>query len=386
MSAGSGLGRGETDAAAIDAALEAMASCGGAHADLALVFLAGDASARAHQILHAVRRITGARAVIGCSGAGVLTEKSEVEGDPAVAVLAIDDDRLVATPFLIEDQASRHALGLDVAQRVEATVAEGGCLIVLPDARGLDPRVLLGGLQEAVGFVPVVGAVAAGEPLFEMFNTDAVVGGLAGLAVAGRQPLIAVAQGCTPIGDPYVITRAEEHVIHEIGSRPAVTVLREAIMTVPDAQERIPRAGLFAGLAMDPSKSPLERGDFLIRNLAGMDPASGAIAVGERVQVGQTIQFQLRDAQASREDLRSALADLARRLDGRRPAFGCYFDCAGRGQGLFGLPDHDVTMIRAELGEFPLVGFFGNGEFAPVGRRNFFHTYTGALVVFPSAD
>jgi small ligand-binding sensory domain FIST len=129
--------------------------------------------------------------------------------------------------------------------------------------------------------------------------------------------------------------------------------------------------------------SPLERGDFLVRNLVGVDQSSGAVAVAERVRVGQTLQFQIRDAEASREDLRAMLDELAGRLGGRRPAFGCYFDCAGRGCGLFGVPDHDVTLIREKLGEFPLIGFFGNGEFAPIGRRNFFHNYTGALVVFP---
>jgi small ligand-binding sensory domain FIST len=97
------------------------------------------------------------------------------------------------------------------------------------------------------------------------------------------------------------------------------------------------------------------------------------------------VQFQIRDAEASRDDLRSMLDDVAARLSGRRPAFGCYFDCAGRGRGLFGVPDHDVTLIRERLGDFPLIGFFGNGEFAPIGRRNFFHNYTGALVVFPEA-
>jgi small ligand-binding sensory domain FIST len=107
------------------------------------------------------------------------------------------------------------------------------------------------------------------------------------------------------------------------------------------------------------------------------------VAVAERVRVGQTVQFQIRDAEASREDLRAMLDEVAGRLGDRRPAFGCYFNCAGRGRGLFGVPDHDVTLIRERLGEFPLVGFFGNGEFAPLARRNFFHNYTGALVVFP---
>ena len=113
--------------------------------------------------------------------------------------------------------------------------------------------------------------------------------------------------------------------------------------------------------------------------------ASGAVAVAERVRIGQTLQFQIRDAEASRQDLREMLDVLAERLHGRRPAFGCYFDCAGRGRGLYGVPDHDVSLIRERLGEFPLVGFFRNGEFAPIGRRNFFHNYTGALVIFPEA-
>ena len=166
---------------------------------------------------------------------------------------------------------------------------------------------------------------------------------------------------------------------------PGAGILSEAIRANPETEARIRHAGVFAGLAMDPAKSPLERGDFLVRNLVGADQSKGALAVAERVRVGQTLQFQIRDAQASREDLREMLDELAERLQGRRPAFGCYFDCAGRGRGLFGVADHDVTLIRERLGEFPLVGFFGNGEFAPIGRRNFFHNYTGALVIFPEA-
>jgi small ligand-binding sensory domain FIST len=243
---------------------------------------------------------------------------------------------------------------------------------------------LLAGLAQRLGPVPVLGAVAAaaGEPI-ELCDTRTLTGGLAGLALSGPVPLIGVAQGCMPIGEPYVITRAERNVVHQIAGRPALEILREAIDTVENAEERIPRAGVFAGLAMDPAKSPLERGDFLVRNLMGVDSTSGAVAVAELVRPGQTIQFQLRDAKTSREDLEATLAVLQTRLNGRRPAFGCYFNCAGRGRGLYGEPDHDVTLIRQRLGEFPLTGFFGNGELAPVGRQNFFHNYTGALLLIP---
>lgn len=384
--AGSGIAVSPSLATAVlDAATAAMERGGLSHGQVALVFLSGDARAAAHEILHVVRRVTGARTVVGCSGVGVLTEQREIEGDSAAAVLVIQDDRLVATPISIESLNRGGAeLAREIADSAEATLAEGGSLLLLPDPRGFDPKALLGGLAEALGPVPVLGAVAAGtgEPI-ELCNTQTLAGGLAGVAVSGPVPLIGVAQGCAPIGEPYVVTRAERNVVQQIAGRPALEVLREAMHTVENAEERIPRAGIFAGLAMDPAKSPLERGDFLVRNLMGVDPKSGAVAVAELVRVGQTIQFQLRDATASREDLQATLASLRARLNGRRPVFGCYFNCAGRGQGLYGEPDHDVTLIREALGEFPLTGFFGNGELAPVGRQNFFHNYTGALLLIP---
>jgi small ligand-binding sensory domain FIST len=404
IAAGSGLAFGASaDDLALKAALQALGRSEGDHADLALVFVTPQAYPRAHELLHAVRRVTGARAVVGCSGAGVLTERMEVETafpsrwgssrpgpggsvetTSAVAVLVIRSERLVATPFLLEDQEGLGArLPEEVAEKVGPAVAEGGSLLVLPDPLGLAPRPLLDGLHEALGFLPVLGGVAAGPPFFEILNLDLTQGGIAGVALSGAEALIGVAQGCQPIGEPYVITRARDNVIQEIGSRPALLVLREALLSLDDPEERIGRAGIFVGLAMDPAKSPLERGDFLVRNLIGVDRQSGAVAVAERVRVGQTVQFQIRDAASAREDLDGTLQALERKLAGRKPAFGCYFNCAGRGEGLFGVPDHDVTLITKRLGEFPLIGFFGNGEFAPIGRRNFFHNYTGALVVFP---
>jgi small ligand-binding sensory domain FIST len=386
IAAGTGIAvGGAADNAALEASLEALERSGADRADLALVFVTGDAHTRAHEALHAVRRVTGAPVVLGCSGTGVLTERREVEDDLAVAVLAVRGERLVATPFSFERQGEQRDLGTELARRIGPTVAEGGCALVLPDAMGCNPPALLGRLHDALGFVPVLGAVAAGSPMFELYNTDAMEGALVGVALSGLAPVIGVTQGCTPIGEPYVITHAEGNVIQRIGSRPALEMLTEAIRANPDTQARIRQAGVFAGLAMDPTKSPLERGDFLVRNLVGADQSSGAVAVAERVRIGQTLQFQIRDAEASRQDLREMLDELAERLHGRRPAFGCYFDCAGRGRGLYGVPDHDVSLIREGLGEFPLVGFFGNGEFAPIGRRNFFHNYTGALVIFPEA-
>jgi small ligand-binding sensory domain FIST len=384
LHAGSGLStKASPDEAAAEAARQALAASGGDRADVVLAFATGVPDLPAPDLLRTVRRVTGARTVVGATGAGVLTERGEVEQVPAVAVLAVRHDRLLLAPGLVAGRETLDAdSGAELAEQVGAVVAEGGSLFVLPDAQ-CEPRELLAGLADRLGPIPVTGGIAAGAPAFEWCDGQVVQGGLAALAIGGPAPIIGVAQGCEPIGEPFVVTRGDGHVVRAIAGRPALDVLKDAIRSVPGYERRAPRAGIFAGLAMDPAKSPLERGDFLVRNLAGVDRESGAVAVAGDVRVGQTIQFQIRDAAAARQDLEAMLGRVRRALGGRRPAFGLYVNCAARGRGLFGLPDHDVGLIRARLGQCPLVGFFGNGEFAPVAGANFFHAYTGVLVVFP---
>src|SRR2546426_4981751 len=135
IAAGSGLASGgAADSIALEASLEALARSGADHADLALVFVTADTYPRAHELLHAVRRVTGARAVLGCSGAGILTDRREVEDESAVAVLGVRSERLVAPPFLVERQGDRHDLGTGLARRIGGSVARGGGA-VLPRGR-----------------------------------------------------------------------------------------------------------------------------------------------------------------------------------------------------------------------------------------------------------
>src|SRR2546422_6862524 len=156
VAAGSGLGVGSTaDNAALEASLRAVANSGADRADLALVFVTGDAYQHAHGLLHAVRRVTGAPVVLGCGGAGVLTETREVEGEPAVAVLVVRSERLVATPFLLKGQGERADLGTELAERIGATVAEGGRVLVFRHAVGCSPPALLTLLHESRAFVAV---------------------------------------------------------------------------------------------------------------------------------------------------------------------------------------------------------------------------------------
>lgn len=382
---GLAIGKGGADAA-IDASVQALEASGASHATLAVIFATPHYYPEAHACLHAVRRVTGAQTVLGVSGGGVLTLAREVEQEPAVAVLALSSDDLSITPFLLPQGELQDDVGRAVVEAVGCEAGSQRLLLTLPDVAGLNPPALFRGVEEALGsFCPMVGGVAAGDVSFELLNTEVGAGAMAGALLAGRFGLaIGVAQGCEPIGEPFVITQAEEHVIHEIAGRPAAEVLKDAVRAFGDLK-RV-QAGLFAGLAMNPAKSPLGRGDFLVRNLIGVDPDTGAVAVAERVRVGQTIQFQIRDGASAHDDLEEMLKRVSQELGTRRPAAGFYFNCLGRGQHLYGVPDHDVTLIRERLGDFPLIGFFGNGEIAPLGRQNFLHNYTGALVLLTEPE
>ena len=139
------------------------------------------------------------------------------------------------------------------------------------------------------------------------------------------------------------------------------------------------------GVVIDEYRAEPSQGDFLIRGVVGADPESGAMALGDEIEVGQTVQFHVRDADSADQDLRRALDRESAALGGRRPAGALLFTCNGRGSRLFSEPDHDAGLIAKMLGEIPVAGFFCAGELGPVGRRNFLHTFTASIALFPDA-
>ena len=207
------------------------------------------------------------------------------------------------------------------------------------------------------------------------------------LAIGGAYTLLSVvAQGAAPIGEPWTITEAEGNVLRTIGNRPPLDVLRDTLNALSDPMRSRAARNLLVGLAMDEYREQFNQGDFLIRNLVGVDPDSGAMAIGAEPELGQTIQFQVRDATAADEDLRRQLQLAQERVADVEVAGALLCTCNGRGQGLFGLPDHDARAISEALGPLPLAGFFCNGEIGPVGTRTYVHGFTASLALFVPAD
>jgi small ligand-binding sensory domain FIST len=258
---------------------------------------------------------------------------------------------------------------------------EPQALILLADPFTFPVDLLLRSLAAERPGLPVIGGMASAArapggnrlALNEQVFSDGAVGVLIGPGVTVSS---VVSQGCRPIGRPLAVTRAEGNIIYQLGGQPALQrLLQMAKDGTSERDVELINRGLHLGVVIDEHKADFGRGDFLIRNVIGADRSNGAIAVGDQVELGTTVQFHVRDADAADEDLRELLAD--RNADGV-----LLFTCNGRGSRLFAKPDHDAGVIGDLLGDPPMSGFFAAGEVGPVGGRNFVHGFTASMALF----
>ena len=355
--------------------------------ELAVLFVSSRYRAEWGPILREIRHTLGDPLILGCTAGGVLGVDRELESTPALSLVAAHLPRVELHPFTVSpaDLEEAHGLGFWI-EKLGATPAQAPVGILLPDPFTCDVMTLVPALNAAYPKMPLIGGLASGAQQASgnaLFLNDQIVAGAVGVLLTGDVTLqTIVAQGCRPIGRPYVITKAQDHLILELAGMPATEALRQLFLTLPPQDQALAQRALFLGLVMNEQQDTFRRGDFLIRNLMGIDPEAGALAIGDRVQVGQTVQFQLRDADASRDDLRSLLTEQAQPLR-RPPAAGALlFSCLGRGRDLYAEPHVDIRTIQAAIGQRPLAGFFCNGEIGPVGGRNFVHGFTASLGLF----
>lgn len=355
--------------------------------DLALFFASPDYDDYAELTAQAYRR-SAASVLVGCTGGGVITTGREIEDAPAVSILNL---MLPGAELHPKHAEYGEVAGLRTAESWRAWTGLApdrvNAWIVLADPFTFDAEFLIQGLSEAYPGRTILGGLASGSAdrrgtaLF--LNGEVFTSGAIALAVGGAYTVRAVvAQGAAPIGEPWTITDVEQNILKTVGNRRALDVLRDTVNALaPEMRARAAR-NLLVGLAMDEYRDRFEQGDFLIRNLVGADPQSGAIAVGALPQVGQTIQFQVRDAAAADQDLKRQLEAAKEALGGVEPAGALLCTCNGRGVGLFGSPDHDARAVAEMLGPIPLAGFFCNGEVGPVGSHVYLHGFTASLALF----
>jgi len=364
----------------------------GSPPDLAVVFISPHHAPAADGIAAEACRSLGTNNLIGCSGEAIAGTACEIEEQAAISVWLARWPGVRLT--LMHLRFNRTAEGGALEGWADELVGEWPAesfLIVLGEPFSFPADFLLERMNEDRPNVPVIGGMASGgaQPGENrlLFGPIVFDEGAVALHVSGPIRLkTVVSQGCRPIGRPFVVTKAERNVIYELGGKPALVQLREIFDTLPTSEQRLVQRALHVGRVVSEYKERFEQGDFLIRNVIGIDANSGAIAIGDYLRPGQTVQFHVRDQEAADAELRQLLADVRGKSE-TSPAGALLFTCNGRGTRMFSQPHHDAEAISRALGPLPLAGFFAQGELGPIGQQNFIHGFTASIGLFlPEAD
>lgn len=342
--------------------------------------------------------------VIGCGGGGIVgmdeNQAVEVEGNPALSLTVASLPGVEITPFqfLQQDLPDMDSSPEKWSNLMGVAMDKQPNFILLADPfsskinellEGLDyaypGSIKIGGLASSttMGIVSGLFYYSQQQPKQLFYNQGTI-----GVALSGNISVeTIVAQGCRAIGNTYQVTQGERNVILQLKDSndkvdTPLTFLRQLISSLSQADQELAQNSLFIGVARDEFKLELKQGDFLVRNLVGVDPKYGAVAVGDRIRPGQRIQFHLRDANTSAEDLETLLANYCNQADNLSPSGALMFSCLGRGEGLYRKPNFDSSLFQRYLRNTPLSGFFCNGEIGPVGGGTFLHGYTSVFGIF----
>ncbi len=377
---------------AVSTAARQLAPAG--EADLALVFASSSYASDLQRLLPLLRLKLKARHWLGCVGGGVVGTDAtgvahELEQEPALSVTLLRLPGADLVPFAIDTTELPDLDGPAEPWRAlvgDAARADSSLLLLVdPTCNAVND--LINGLDYAFADGVKVGGIACphsashGSLLFNDQVREGAVGCLIGGAWA-IEPVLA--QGCRPIGPVLEVEQAKRNVVLEVSDgelrRSPVAALQAILADLtPDEREQVKHA-LFLGVGRSDFNLANRRQNpsaFLVRNLIGVDPRNGAVAVAERMRVGQKVQFQLRDGDASRQEGRQLLAALADR-PGPQPLLALLFACLGRGQGLYGEADGDVSLCHEAFADLPISGVFCNGEIGPVGGTTHLHGYTAS--------
>ncbi len=383
----------------------------GEQPDLAFVFVSVAFASEYERLLPLLQTYMPVAHVVGCSGSGVIGMDdefpSEIETGPALSLTVahlpavnINSFHLTAADLPDLDsppQAWVDLIGIDPAEQ------PGFVLMADPFSSGTNE--LLQGLDFAYPGATKVGGLAGIESFSKYSGLFCAQQchreGIVGVALSGEIVLEAiVAQGCRPIGELYRVSEGDRNIMVKLepdeltesgGVQPSQTPLEilQALFQGMSEEDRVlMQNALFIGVAQSGFKANLTRRDFLIRNLVGVDPKNGAIAVADKIRPGMRVQFHMRDAQTSEEDLEAMLRryrverlenQLADSAKGCSPVGTLLFACTGRGEGLYDEPNFDSDLFERYLGPLPVGGFFCNGEIGPVGGSTFLHGFTSVF-------
>lgn len=368
---------------------QALASTAGLPTtDVAILFASSFYAEHFSAMLARLQQATGAPIILGCSGEAIIGQGLELENVPALSLLLLSLPGAILRPVrFTQAMIDVCETPLSWRARLDVQLNDVNAWLLFADPFRMEIEHLLDGLASAYGECPVLGGMASSSNqnarrTHVFLNTEVFTEGGVGLAIGGPYTLYPlVSQGCEPIGETWTITGVRDNLITTISNRPAYDMLVETFKSLPPRVQQRAQRNLLVGLAADEYLETFHRGNFLIRPLIGVERGTGALSIGALPRIGQTVQFQMRDALAADLDLNELLDQVSATLGHQSPIAGLLCSCNGRGSGLFGTPNHDACAVARQLGPFPLAGLFCNGEIGPIGARPFLHGFTASLAL-----
>ena len=392
----------------------------GDNPDLLMVFVTPHHAQRVGMIADTLRDALGSNHMLGVSASAIMSADTEIGSTPGIALLACRLPGVRISPFWVDHlspRESRDERAAKLAEQIDAGVDMRATfffadpfsvpLVKLIPALSASrtQHITASGRVEQIGTILGGMASAATRPGGNSLLLDGEIRSSGAMGVTLSGPLrvdTVVSQGCRPIGHPMIITKARGNLILEVAGVKAVDAIRDVVHDLPDEDKELLGNGLLLGRVINEHKSHFGRGDFLIRNVMGGDEQSGAVAIADLVQAGQTVQLHLHDARTAREDL-GLLLDGQRLYE--RPAGALLISCTGRGEKFFSEPGHDARAFAhafdqspdgaslAKSGKevnpgsgIPLAGFFAAGEIGPIDQQIFQHGHTAVAGLFRSPD
>lgn len=354
-----------------------------AQPDLTIAFVSAAYDAAIEQLPRLLRPLTGDGLLFGCNAGGLIGGGTEEEDEPGLALLCgrLPDVSLAAVHL---EQATLPPLAASREnwwRLLDLGAESGASFVLLADPGTIDAEACARGLDRAFPGATVIGGLASGvlEPgAARLLARDGMhrSGGML-LALSGNVVIDpVVAQGCRPIGDPLFVTACEGNLVSELDGRRPKDQLTSLFATLDEADRAHFGDALCIGIALPGPRQVIGAGDFLMRNVLGLDPETGALWIGSRIARNTVVQFHLRDGRSAALELEARLAEA---LQGRLPPEAALlFACAGRGRSLFGVTGHDSGMLR-RLIDIPVAGMFSAGEIAPIQGATFVHGYTSVF-------
>lgn len=347
-----------------------------AGANLGFVYFSDHFVAHAQALLDLLKERTGVADWVGTVGVGVIASSAEYLDEPAVALMvgAFPQDS-----FKVFSGKSRSP---EIGKRTRSGAAAAHFAVVHGDPHTDDIPELIQDMSRKVESGFLVGGLSSSRTRTLQVANEILQGGLSGVVFSSDVSVVTrLTQGCAPLrrgsGDAeplrHRVTECERNIIVALDGRPALDVFKEEIGEILARDLRRAAQLIMAGLPVPGS----DTGDYLVRNLVAIDPRNKLLAIGAPVEEGMPIMFCRRGGDAARMDLQRMLKSVAAEIKGP-PRAGLYFSCLGRGAHMFGEKSAEMRMIGAQLGDFPMVGFFANGEIS----HDRLYGYTGVLTVF----